>query len=67
LGNDIRLAADNGLLEDRGIGGHPPQSIFLDQSPQFATEDQIAPGVVQPDGLAKLCQLQEGVLFSKRI
>src|SRR6185369_2141941 len=49
----VILAADDGLLEDRGIGGHPAQSIFLDQSSQFATEDQIAPGVVQPDGLAK--------------
>src|ERR1051326_7674876 len=50
----VKLTADNGLLEDGWIGGHPPQSIFLDQSPQFPTEDQIAPGVVQPDGLSDL-------------
>ena len=59
----IILAAGNGLLEDRWIGGHAPQSIFLDQPPQLATEDQIPPGVVQPDRLAELCQLQQGVLF----
>ena len=52
----VIVAVRNRLLEDGWIGGHPPQSILLDQSPQLATGDQIATGVVQPDGLAKGCR-----------
>ena len=59
----VIVALCNRLFEDGWIRGHPSQSIFLDQTPQFAADDQIASDVVQPDGLAEGCQFFQRIVF----
>jgi hypothetical protein len=41
----------------------PPQPILLDQSPEFATDDQISADVVQPNALAKRSQPFQRIVF----
>lgn len=49
----ILMAFYNRLLKNGGIRGHPPQAILFNQASKLSTGDQIAPDVVQPDGLTE--------------
>ena len=54
-------AAGDCLFENRGIGSHPPQAVFIDQPLQVSALEQIAPDVIEPDGLPERLQLFQGI------
>jgi predicted PurR-regulated permease PerM len=60
-------ASGDGLLEDGGVRGQPPQAILLDQAVQFAADNQVAPDVVEPHRLAKDLQRTQRIFESRHL
>jgi hypothetical protein len=57
----IGVALADGLLEDRGVGGEAPDSILLDQALELAVLEDLLVEEVEPDGLARLAELQQRI------
>ena len=53
----ILIATGDRMFKDGRIRRDPTQTVLRDQTAQLAAADQVAPDVVEPDGLA------EGVKF----
>src|SRR5439155_25319153 len=67
----VVFAAGDGLFEDRGVGRHARNAVFIDQAFQIAGEDFAATNVVLPDALAEFVELLQRIrihcLFSSPI
>ncbi len=57
----VQRAAGNCLFEDGRVRRHAAQSIFRDQTLQFAAGKQVAADVVQPNRLAEFQKIFERV------
>jgi hypothetical protein len=58
----VLLAAEDGFLEDRGVGGHPAQGVFLHHAGQFTTLDELALDLVEPDAGAQRGKAREAFI-----
>ena len=58
----VGVAALDGLLEDRGVGGHAADALFGDQAGEFSRVDKVPAEEVQPDALTVRMQfVQRGL------
>ena len=60
-------ASGDGLFEDRRVGGHAAQAVFIDQAAQLAAGDQAAANVVEPHRLAEDLQRAQPVLQRRHL
>ena len=52
----VRLAAGNGVVEDRRIGGEAGDKLLVDVALERAAIEQVAGYVVEPQALSELAQ-----------
>jgi len=44
----VQIASRDGLLENRGVGGHPAQSVVIDVFLQLTAREQVPANVIHP-------------------
>src|SRR6185312_15000908 len=57
----VQPASRDRLLEDRGVGRHPAETVFVDETRELARSQQIARDVVVPGTLTKLPETNEWI------